>query len=308
MAMLKSTLRTATAVATKPAIRKDIVAALVRRRVAAACGMARTVRQRPSPAEKVVSCKYRFLWICNPKVASRSTIAALTNAAPDAELIRGVSMRELLHRRPEIGDYYSFAFIRHPASRALSWYWEIFHAPRVYAEQYHLYRSHSERMFYDPASHRYVSLRDALCDLADPVRKEKKNATLFRRFHGLRAVENFEQLCEWLNTPYGSDAFADPHFLSQHRHLRLGRSRLPDFVGRFETIDEDLRALAAHIGMPTPVLPTLNTMAGWQSTPQDLLCARSTRADAELTARSRELLKVRYGDDLALWRRFGRDS
>ena len=52
-------------------------------------------------AEKMVSRRYRFLWLCNPKVASRSIIAALGAADPDAELFRDRTLDEVLARRPE---------------------------------------------------------------------------------------------------------------------------------------------------------------------------------------------------------------
>ena len=40
-------------------------------------------------AEKIVSHRHGFLWICNPKVASRSIIQALLSADPGAELLVG---------------------------------------------------------------------------------------------------------------------------------------------------------------------------------------------------------------------------
>lgn len=75
-------------------------------------------------AEKIISRKYRFLWLCNPKVASRSIISALRCADPDAELIHAKSVSDIYKMYPEVKDYYSFAFIRHPFDRALSFYAE----------------------------------------------------------------------------------------------------------------------------------------------------------------------------------------
>lgn len=75
-------------------------------------------------AEKIVSRKYRFLWLCNPKVASRSIIAALRRADPDAELIHPKNVSDVYEMYSEVKDYYSFAFIRHPFDRALSFYAE----------------------------------------------------------------------------------------------------------------------------------------------------------------------------------------
>ena len=92
--------------------------------------MARTAARKPDiGAEKIISRKYRYLWICNPKVASRSIIAALRNVDTDAEIIDGKSVSEVYALYPELGDYHSFAFIRHPFERALSFYSEMRFSP-----------------------------------------------------------------------------------------------------------------------------------------------------------------------------------
>ena len=46
-------------------------------------------------------------------------------------------------------------------------------------------------------------------------------------------------------------------------------------------------------------LPLLNTIAGWQPTPEALTVARSAAA-AHLTERNRALLRARYAADLSL--------
>ena len=68
-----------------------------------ALAMASTAARPPDlHAEKIVSRRYRYLWICNPKAASRSIIAALRAADPDAELIRNRTLDEILEARPEL--------------------------------------------------------------------------------------------------------------------------------------------------------------------------------------------------------------
>ncbi len=234
------------------------------------------------------------------KVASRSIMAALRNADPDAEIIHGMTIQDVYVMRPEVKDYYSFAFIRHPFHRTLSWYREVFFSQKVYAETYHLYRKKRDRTFFDPVAGRSVSLRSPLSELADPSRKEKKRLRLFKAFYGLQEATSFDDVCRWLNTPYGSDAFADRHFLSQHVQIRLEDGRLPDFVGRFENLEADLNRVAAHLGMPAPALPMLNTRAGWQTTPDALRADRSA-AKVPLTERNKALLKQRYADDFKLF-------
>ena len=279
---------------------RQTVRALAGGRFADAVRMARTARLSPDlGAEKIVSSKYRFLCICIPKVASRSLMAALRNTDPDVEIFRKMRIGEVYARRPEAREYFSFAFIRHPFTRAFSLYRELLCSAAVYAAGYHRYRDEWNTSFFDPVADRVVRLRPPLADLALPAHKEEKRRRLFARFYGLDRTYSFDDFCEWLATPWGSDAVADRHFLSQHVQVRLDDDRLPDFVGLFEQLDADLERIARRIGMPTPALPMLNTMAGWQSTPDELAAARSA-ISACLDDRNRKLLASRYAGDFAL--------
>ncbi len=255
------------AVASSPPVAKDIADALLRGAFDDAQRMTRTALRTPDlRAAKVVSRKYRYLYIVTPKVASRSILAALRSAIPDAEVIREMSLRDLYATRPETRDYYSFAFVRHPFHRTLSFYREVFDRQ-------------TRKMHWQ---------------------REQKRQHLFHLFYGLEETTSFDDVCRWLNTPYGSDAFAERHFLSQHVQIRLPDGRLPDFIGRLENIDADLRRVAAHLGMPAPVLPMLNTMVGQPPSPEALQSARET-AEVDLTERNRALLRTRYAGDLELF-------
>ncbi|MYE10299.1 MAG: sulfotransferase family protein [Gammaproteobacteria bacterium] len=215
----------------------------------AALALATTAGRRPDTrAEKIVSRRYRCLWICIPKAASRSLMAALRAADPGAELIRRCTLDEVLDRRPEAREYFRFAFLRDPATRALS----------AWADKHTLARTD----------------RDAF-------------RWFIRPYYGLRTGMSFEAFCRWLATPFGADAFADRHWLSQHRQIRDGDGRLPDFIGRFESIDADWRAVCRRIGMPHRPLPRLNPR------PPAL-------ADEEPAAACEALLRRRYAEDYRL--------
>ena len=283
-----------------PRLVRQTMWALARGGFADAMRMARTAQLSPDlGAEKIVSSKYRFLCICIPKVASRSLMAALRNTDPDVEIFRKMRIGEVYAERPEAREYFSFAFVRHPFTRAFSLYRELLCSAAVYATDYHRYRDEWNTFFFDPVADRMVRLRPPLADLALPAHKEEKRRRLFARFYGLDRTYSFDDFCEWLATPWGSDAVADRHFLSQHVQVRLDDDRLPDFVGRFEQLDADLERIARRIGMPAPALPMLNTMAGWQSTPDELAAARSA-ISACLDDRNKELLASRYVGDFAL--------
>lgn len=250
-------------------------------------------------AEKLLSRRSRFLGLLVPKAATRSLMAAFRNAAPDLEIFRDASVSEVLSARPEARDYFSFAFVRHPFTRALSLHRELFRSPALYARQHPRYRDRREPAFFDPAAGREVRFRSPLADLASPARKEEKRRRLFREHSGLGRTSGFEDFCAWLAAPSGADPLADRHYLSQHLQIRLDDHRLPDFVGRFEDFGRDLGELADRLGIAPPRLPLLNTMAGWQAAPEELAAARREAAEG-LTGRARESLLRRYAEDFAV--------
>ena len=225
-------------------------------------------------AEKIVSRRYRYVWLCVPKVASRSLIRGLRAVDPEAELVYG-SIAEVYEAHPEAREYRSFAFVRHPFHRALSFYSELF----LFSQQY------------------FARSPDA----ETPRRLKKEKLRRFAAdFPGLAETKSFEDYCRWLHTPYGCDTFGERHFLSQHLQIRLEDGRLPDFVGRHETLDEDLARVSATLGMPAPSLPMLNTMSEWEGRPDTLQAARTAR-EAYLDPACRALLRTRYRDDLGLF-------
>ena len=203
------------------------------------------------------------MWLCIPKVASRSIKSLLCEIDGDAELIVGKSILEVFAAYAEARDYYSFAFVRDPCRRAFSFYADKYLKP-----------------------------------------SEKKRKYFIDRYYGTSPSFSFNDLCRWLNTPYGSDAFADRHWLSQTRQLELDEGRLPDFVGRHESLDADFRSVCERVGMPTRRLPKLNTMAGWEPTEEDLRSA-ARLPDRHLNETNVTLLRERYADDFALLDRLG---
>ena len=187
---------------------------------ATALRLAATAMRGPDRrAEKILSRRYRFVWICNPKAASRSLIAALLAADPGALLIRQLTLEQVHARHPEARTYFSFAFLRHPLERIRSFYADK-HA-----------RARHDRTCY---------------------------GQFIRPYHGVRLGMTFGELCRWLDTPCGADAFADRHWLSQWRQLADPYGRLPDFLGRYEHLEEDWRTLCSRLGLPPAPLARLN--------------------------------------------------
>ena len=240
----------ASSVAERRAVGAMLDAALAEQDWTRALALASTGVRRPDTgAEKILSRRYRFLWICNPKVASRSMIEALRAADPEALLIRGRPLARVLARHPEARDYFRFAFLRRPCCRIRSFF----------ADKHTLARHdrRARRHFIEP-------------------------------WYGLSAGMSFDALCRWLATPCGADAFADRHWLSQSRQLRDDRGRLPDFLGRYETLDADWRGVTTRLGLPAAPLPRLNASAPGA-------IPRARPGDGAL-----RLLRRRYAADCAL--------
>ena len=227
-------------------------------------------RANPS-AEKIISRRYRFIWICVPKAASRSLMAALLAADPDAEVVKK-SLADIREERPETVGFYTFAFLRHPFDRALSLYAETRH----FRERFH-------------GQKRRV--------------KEERQRFYESAFPGFSDVESLDDFCEWLSAPYAADDFADVHFLSQRAQITADDGRLPDFIGTVENIEEDFRRVAARLAIaPPPALPTLNTMAGWSPDSPRAVAAARAEMGGLLTERNKALLAKRYAADIELHR------
>ena len=216
----------------------------------AALALVSTAGRRPDlRAEKILSKRYRFLWLGVPKAASRSLVAALRRTDPEARLIDDLSLDELYLVHPEARDYFSFAFLRHPCTRILSFY----------ADKHVRGRN-------NPDEQRWF----------------------LRPWHGLRPGMDFAGLCRWLCTPCGSDAFADRHWLSQARQVVSADGEAPDYLGRFETLEQDWSTLRKRLGLPAVALPRRN--AG----------SYDSMAAAPIDAEVRGLLRRRYAGDYDL--------
>ena len=258
-------------ISSRPRAALDIAALSLRGEFRQARIHASAAARRASPsAEKVISREYRFVWLCVPKAASRSLIAALTEADPDAEVVK-TTLADIRRRRPETRGYRSFAFVRRPFDRALS----------LYAEMRH-FRDRFE------GSHRQA--------------KEERRLFFENVFPGLAEVDTFDDYCDWLVSPYGSDEFADVHFLSQRPQIETPDGGLPDFVGAVERLDGDFRAACERLGMTPPALPALNTAAGWNPASPRLVQDARSDLRALLTERNKALLTERYAADIELHR------
>jgi hypothetical protein len=118
--------------------------------------------------------------------------------------------------------------------------------------------------------------------IADP---KKFNPRFERKYRNLRPAMSFPDFAEWLNTPEGDDAQADPHWQSQHLMLERATKVLAF---------EDLPVAARGLGIKPGDLPHRN---------QHAEAARTAGLDERPSldwydARSIELIRRRYAEDL----------
>lgn len=205
-------------------------------------------------SEKFLMRDYRVLYVGVPKVATRSLLAALQSMPSSdktARLIVELDIGRLLHRYPEARDYFKFTFVRNPWSRAASCYLE-----KIKNEH--------------------------------PI----KHARVLHNRRGLSAGMSFESFAEWLNSADGADDVADRHWMSQHSILALDQPGVIsyDFIGRFESLEQDYQRLRelSHLALPH-LSHRLKTQA-----PDEY---RTLYTD-----RSIDLIAMRYARDIQLFR------
>ena len=251
---------------------RDLVGAARRGGIAGARRVVRSLTRPPNRDDMLVSRKYGCVWRMTPKVASKSIQAAMLGADPECEILK-TGAAEFRARLPEARDWFSFAFIRHPFSRALSFWWDIHFAHEHYTER-----------TTPPAELEWL---------------KRRRAHLFEYCHGLAETRDFDAYCRWLHTPYGADSCANRHILSLGLQIRDAEGRLPDFVGRLEDFAADWGQVAARTGIPVREPPLLHSLAGWRAPREEVEAARTARA-ALLTERNKALLAERYAGDLDL--------
>lgn len=166
---------------------------------------------------------HSFLFHCVPKVASRSILKVCRTACPDGWRIAEKGYYDNKFFSKVKDDLYRFAFVRHPFSRLLSFYFDKF-------------------VNYDGS-------------------QGKKD--MFARFKKLTPSSTLKELIAWLATPEGDDRDADPHYCSQHIYVCTSDGkRAVDYLGYFDQLGAGMEHVRSHLGMPPFELPELNSNLG----------------------------------------------
>lgn len=212
------------------------------------------------PTEYYVLHEKRAVYMPIPKVACTSIKNALFSMdgtighAMDAHLTHNDSRTHSL--TPETRQYFKFAFVRSPFDRLISCYED-----KVRNANQHLGRHHFDTAY--------------------------NHVLLKKMFGGSVSPEmSFAEFLELVSRI--PDAFSDGHFKSQYSVLYSRGRQIPDFIGRFERIAEDWKAISSRLGIHMP-LPITNRSRRFDT--------RSYFSDPALV----RLAAERYSKDIAVF-------
>ncbi len=212
-------------------------------------------------SEKLVSDKYRFIWVGVPKSATRSILTLLYREPPMDFGARQVNeeLRFILQADPRVRDYFKFTFVRNPWSRVVSTYQNKIKTTR-----------------------------------------EKVKLMFAERYPGLRDGMGFEEFVHFLvEHPQGSDSHADRHWASQHLFLIDEKGQvLVDYIGKVENLEDDFRKITRQLGLGSLELPVLNTRDGWTGDTASLKQRDPHDYRTWYNEETRELVRQRYAVDI----------
>lgn len=169
-----------------------------------------------------------IVFIDVPKVASTAVREALINTARNH---RGARVRYTFRPGGEVRSKFKFAFVRNPFDRLVSCY-----ADKVLALDGDG-TSYSSRSRYN---------------------KWVVTAAFGANFHSSMSFNEFVSLVARI-----PDSIADAHFRSQYS-LLCSRAVKPDYVGRFETLNDDWNDIATRYGLAPLQLRNTSQRKPWE--------------------------------------------
>jgi hypothetical protein len=216
------------------------------------------------PVDYFVFDDRRLVYVSIPKVACTSIKIALMGDAAHTgnEYLKYMNIHHDVNHRQErrlpkrAKDYFKFAFVRNPFDRLVSFYEDKVRRPRQHNGQYYFDSDYNRTL---------IKMIFGTC--FSPEMKFADFAQLIAR------------VPDWL---------ADAHFKSQYAMLFRHGRQIPDFIGHFETIEEDWKLFNQNYGLRP--LATKNANA-----PRDWKTYYSDEAVVELVARRYHRDLVHFG-------------
>ena len=208
--------------------------------------------------QKLISHKYKFVYLRNPKTGSSTIVDIITQIDPDVINIHGdrqnIQYTVQINTRDKIKDYYHFTSIRDPYARILSAYKE--------------------------------KILDA---------NELKYKYYIEPYYGLYRNISFKDFCEWLNSVYGSDVFADKHWRSQYLNIYnfnipFGYNLNYNYICKLENLHEDLRRIFIELNVDTEY--TINHINNTSDKYEDVI----------IDDKCRDMIYQRYQKDFEIFK------
>ena len=175
----------------------------------------------------LISDDRRMLFVHIPKTGGASIEQLLRESCPDARSAgrqRHARLQRILAQNPDLADYWSFGFVRNPWARMVSWFSMI-------ETWNHRWGPASGR----PQDGQWGSTRDG-----NPL------------WRAVAAYADFEEFI--LRGTAELDRLAMP----QIDYLVDGDLRA-DFIGRTESLADDMATIQHRLGLPVTVIPRRNT-------------------------------------------------
>lgn len=193
------------------------------------------------PVDYFVFDQRRLVYISIPKVACTSIKIALMGEAVHAvneystymNIHHDVNRRQERRLPAEARDYFKFAFVRNPFDRLVSFY----------EDKVCKLKQHNGRYYFDSSYN-------------NKLIKTLFGASFSSDMSFADFVHLVSRIPEWL---------ADSHFKSQYAMLfRFGR-QIPDFIGHFETLEQDWHTLSQERGLPALTKKNVSTLRDWRT-------------------------------------------
>jgi len=206
----------------------------------------------------IISDSRQVLFVHVQKTAGSAIDHALKQVLPDirslAKVDRHATLASILEHEPALVNYWTVGFVRNPWARMLSWYRMV-------------------DRFRDGAESGKVGFRLLL----------KRNNFLA---DAARNHQDFESFVMQGTEQYRRLRVPQVHYLST-------RTRRADFIGRQETLEADMRAIVARLGLPPMEVPMINVDPS-RPDYRDDYTPQMQRRVAELFARDIEVFGYRF--------------
>lgn len=158
----------------------------------------------------IIDNKNKFVHIAIPRTATTCLNFTLGNEKHPEPNLHHAKISEVLDKNPDVSNYFKFTFVRNPWDRLVSVYHEFKKRGNRYSEM--------------------VTLDKPLLSEFDITNNN---------------IENFRNFCKNLNNSHWRN---DLFFHNQYDYVTKNNEDIMDFIGRYETLNDDWYKIRDKIG------------------------------------------------------------